>query len=59
MLNVFPAEIHGSIPVINPGLIYHCYVIHDIFLEAILGVIWDAFVDANWDINWDDKCDAN
>ena len=37
------------------------------FLEAILGIIWDAFVDANWDVkwdanwdvNWDDKWDAN
>ena len=34
-----------------------CYSRH--FLEAILGVIWDAFVDPNWDINWDSNWDAN
>ena len=42
-----------------------CYLttIQDVFLEAILGVKWDAFLDANWDINWDvywdDTCDSN
>ena len=38
-----------------------------VFLEAILGVIWDDFLDDNWDVNWDanwdvicdDNCDAN
>ena len=35
-----------------------CYV-QDIFLEAIIGIIWDAFVDANWDANWDINWDAN
>ena len=29
------------------------------FLEAIIGVICDAFVDANWDVNWDVIWDAN
>ena len=34
-----------------------------VFFEAILGVIWGAFVDNNWDVNWDaiwdNNCDAN
>ena len=58
MFDFFPAEIHGAILVTNPGLIW-CYTIQDIFLEAILGVIWDVFLDANWDVNLDANCDAN
>ena len=39
-----------------------CYstTIQDVFLEAIMGVIWDAFnLDPNWDINCDSNWDAN
>ena len=52
MLDVFPAKIHGTILVANPGLIYGAMLFMTIF-GAILSVIWDAFVDANWDVNWD------
>ena len=30
-----------------------------LFLEAIIGFIWDAFLDANWDANWDFNWDSN
>ena len=33
--------------------------ISDDFLEAIMGIIWDAFLDDNWNANWDANCDAN
>ena len=59
MLDVFHIEIHGTIPITNPGLIYRAMLFRTFFLEAILGVIWYAFVDANWDINWDSNWDAN
>ena len=59
MLDVFPAEIHGTILVTNLRLIYGAMLFKTIFLEAILGVIWDAFVDDNWDINWDANWDDN
>ena len=67
MLNVFLVEIHGSIHVTNRGFIYGAMLFRTFFLEAIIGIIWDAFVDANsdvnWDVNqdanWDDNCDAN
>ena len=28
-------------------------------MEAILGLIWDAFLDGNWDVNWDADWDDN
>ena len=45
MLDVFPIKIHGAILVANPRLIYGAMLFRT-FLEAILGVIWDAFLDA-------------
>ena len=35
------------------------HAIQDLFLEAIIGVIWDDFVDTKWDVNWDVIWDAN
>ena len=46
MLNVFPVEIHGAIPVANPRLIYGVMLFKN-KLEVIMGVIWDANQDIN------------
>ena len=38
---------------------YMVHAIQDVFLEAIIGVIWDDFMDTNWDVNWDVIWDAS
>ena len=59
MLDVSPTEIHGAIPIAKPRLIYGAMLFRMFFLEAIMGVIWDAFLDVNWYDNWDDNYEAN
>ena len=38
MLNVFPVEIHGAIPVVNPGLIYGAMLFVTFFWRKILSL---------------------
>ena len=74
MLDVFPAKIHGTIPVTNPGLIYGAMLFRTFFWKLFLYYMgcfadanwniswhanWDDNCDANWDVNWDDNCNSN
>ena len=36
MLNVFPVEIHGTIPVAYPGLIYGAMLLRTLFFRLLL-----------------------
>ena len=51
MLDVFFVEIHGTIPIANPGLIYGAMLFMTFFWRLFLALSWDAFLDANWDAN--------
>ena len=50
MLNVFPAEIHGAIPVANPRLIYGA-MLFKMFFGGYSRRYMGCFLDANWGAN--------
>ena len=59
MLDVFPVEIHGAIPVAKHGLIYGAMLFRKFFWRLLWASYGMLFLDINWDANWDDNYDAN